>query len=137
MNVLSAFPSKYLRAADLPPGARVQVLMENVSIENVTGGTDPDDDRPVLHFVGKSKGLVLNKTNASTIAGMYGPDSDAWAGMPIVIYATETSFGGKMVPCIRVAIARTATAAQGGKAAPAPTMARPADQPFTADEIPF
>ena len=60
-----------------------------------------DTAKPVLYFKGKKSGLVLNKTNGRTIAAAYGPDSDMWVGKAIILYPTETDFGGKRVPCIR------------------------------------
>ena len=63
MRISSAFPSKYLKAADLQD-KQVTVRMSHVETETIG-----DDDRPVLYFQGKEKGLVLNKTNANVDFG--------------------------------------------------------------------
>jgi hypothetical protein len=58
----------------------------------------------VLKFQGKEKGLVLNKTNAMTIAHVYGPNIDQWVGQPILMFTTQVDYAGQMVPAIRVRV---------------------------------
>lgn len=100
MNVNSIFPSAYVSAADLN-GQDVPVTVRNCVIEDVTNESKTEP-LPVLYFEGMQKGMVLNKTNAATISGMYGDETDLWAGRSITLYPTETSWQGKMVPCVRV-----------------------------------
>ena len=102
MKMSSAFPSRYLKAADLDE-RKVLLRMSHVEMEDVAG-TGPDSTKPVLYFKGKKKGLVLNVTNARTIASAYGDDTDAWEDRQIELYPTETEFQGKVVPCLRVCI---------------------------------
>lgn len=50
--------------------------------------------KPVLYFHEAEKGLVLNVTNAKTIARLYGPNLERWIGQRITLYpTTEPSFG--------------------------------------------
>ena len=60
------------------------------------------DKRPIVSLKGKVKTFVLNKTNAKTIAQLYGKDPDGWIGQAISIYPTTTKFGNETVDCIRV-----------------------------------
>lgn len=106
MKMSSAFPSRYLQANDLPPGRSVLVTMADVKIEDIAGD-DGREDKPVLYFQGKQKGLVLNKTNANTIADAYGDESDHWYGKPVEIFPTETEFRGRRVACLRVRVPRS------------------------------
>lgn len=48
------------------------------------------------------KPLVLNRTNAESIAEMLGRKPSKWIGKQIVLYQAETKLKGKLVPCIRV-----------------------------------
>ena len=97
MNIQGAFPSQYLKAADLQ-GRRVTVTIADVKMEDIGG-----DHKPVLRFQGKDKGMVLNKTNASLIAEIARSDeTDEWSGVKIVLYPTKTDFQGKRVDAIRV-----------------------------------
>jgi hypothetical protein len=124
VNINSAFPSTYIKASDLE-GRTVTVTIREVKMEQI--GRERDN-KPVLYFVGKEKGLVLNKTNARKIASLVGDgDTDNWAGANIAIYPTETEFSGDMVECIRV---KGANANGKPHAAPAPA-------PITDDDVPF
>jgi hypothetical protein len=129
MNVNDVFPSKYLRAADLD-GHEVTVTIEHIEMESL--GADDDTQKPVLYFVGKKKGLGLNKTNATTIANLYSPEMDNWIGCPITLFPTQTDFQGKSVECIRVRIQKPK--AQPAKAAPAPVAGM---DEISEDDIPF
>lgn len=97
MNIGTAFPSNYLKAADLQ-GRRVTVQIAGVNMEDIGG-----DHKPILSFIGKEKGLVLNKTNANMITEIVGSDeTNDWQGHSIVLYPTKTDFQGKRVDAIRV-----------------------------------
>lgn len=102
MNIDAAFKSAYLKHSDLA-GKHVMVTMDRVEIETVGQGQD-QETKPVLYFKGHERALVLNKTNAGSIAEIVGTkETDAWQGHRIVLYPTKTDFGGKRVDCIRIA----------------------------------
>lgn len=96
MLISEAFPSEFLKAADLHD-RQVSVVMDHVEIRDVGDAT-----KPVLFFRGKSKGLVLNKVNSNNIALVYGDETDDWAGQELLIYPTMVDFQGRSVPAIRV-----------------------------------
>lgn len=104
MKMSEAFPSKYLKAADLQ-GKQARVVMDRVDEEQV--GNNPNEDpKPILYFVGKEKGMVLNKTNAGNIADTYGDDSEDWHGEEIILFEAMVDFQGRTVPAIRVRVPR-------------------------------
>jgi hypothetical protein len=127
MKISNAFPSKYLKASDLQD-RNVAVTMSHVELEDV----GDSERKPVLHFHGKNKGLVLNKTNSRVIAAAYGDDTDDWDGKPVVLFPAMVDFRGDQVEAIRVR---------------APTQKGPPKQPLREDrenpaaglddEIPF
>ena len=123
-NVNNMFPSKWLRASDLQ-GKEPTVTIERMTMEDVEQGKDA---QPVLHFAGKDKGLVLNKTNAMNVATIYGPETDAWIGKNIQLFTTFVDFQGRSVEAIRV------KPVQPNAAPAAPEPAGPHDP---LDEIPF
>lgn len=92
------FPSKYIQATDLKDAAH-PVIISHITMEEVG---DEKTEKPVLHFQGQVKGLVLNKTNAKRIAALHGDDPQRWAGKGIIIYPTQVEFGGEEVDCVRV-----------------------------------
>src|SRR5688572_15517001 len=99
MNIETAFPSKYLRAADLN-GAVVPVTIDRPTQQQV--GRDREL-KPVLYFSGQTKGLVINKTNARKIAELTGEaNTDDWAGHRVALFPMDVEFEGKTVPAIRV-----------------------------------
>lgn len=134
MQVSNLFPSTYLKASDLQ-GRSIDVIINRFDVE-VIG----QDQRPVIYFEGKTKGLVLNKTNSGTISDSYGDETDDWIGQPITVYPSETDYQGKRVPCIRVRVPRPARAQYAAPVKPAPAAA-PAPMPAATipmdDEIPF
>jgi hypothetical protein len=95
MKMSEEFTSKYLKAADLQ-GREVRVTMQNVEREKVG-----DDTKPVLYFKGKDKGVVLNRTNAGTIADAYGDDTEDWFDQPLILFSVMVDFQGKVGPAIR------------------------------------
>jgi hypothetical protein len=97
MKIGAAFPGAYIKAVDLQ-GKRVQVVIDRVELEDIGG-----EQKPVLHFKGKDRGLVLNKTNSNAVVGIVGTDeTDDWGGAAVVLYPSMTDFQGKRVACIRI-----------------------------------
>jgi hypothetical protein len=140
MNLNDAFPSKFLKASDLH-GAEPIVTIDKVLFEPVGRSREM---KPVVYFVGKEKGLILNVTNGRKITDLCGSEeTDDWTGKKIKLYSTETEFAGETVDCIRIKAAAVVKPAKAnGKAAkPAPP---PVVEPETDDfndvdesEIPF
>ena len=102
---------EYLCAADLQ-GRDVTLTIESLSKEElrVEGGME---DKWTLRFVEMesrrrkdpdaiAKKLVLNKTNAKTIAKLLGNETDGWKGKAITVYPTTCKAFGETVDCIRV-----------------------------------
>jgi hypothetical protein len=121
MNIDTAFPSKWLKASDLGENAPV-VTISHVAMEQV--GRE-QDAHPVVYFVGKNKGVVLNKTNAKAIAAIVGSaETDDWAGHKVQLFSMLVEFQGEQMQAIRVKTPRTA----------APRVAKPAAKPTPAPE---
>src|SRR3990167_8635773 len=102
MKMSQMFPSQYITAADVED-ADVILTIKAVKIEQV-GKSDDPQSKPVIHFDETEKTLTLNKTNAKTIEGIYGSETDLWIGKPISLFATETEFAGKPVLAVRIRI---------------------------------
>lgn len=127
MRISDQFPSDYLRAVDVEE--ELTLVISNVDVQKIG-----DDNKPVLYFAGKEKGMVLNKTNAGTISQLYGDDTDDWRGEAITLFSAMVSFQGKNVPAIRVKAPskkKVAAAQAGGSQKKISTSER------VDDEIPF
>ena len=103
VNIRDAVASegKYIKASDLQ-GRDWPLTISGVQQEDVSGQNDAAEMKWVVYFQGGQKGLVLNVTNATTIADQHGDETNTWAGRQITLFPTQTDFGGKQVPCIRV-----------------------------------
>jgi hypothetical protein len=96
MKGSDVYPSNYLKAADLQ-GKEIKVYIERVEM-----GEIGDDRKPILYFQGKTKGVVLNKTNWNNIAYAYGDESDDWFGKAVILFTAWVDFQGKSVEAIRI-----------------------------------
>lgn len=95
------YDSEWLYAYDLD-GKDVTVEIERTEVATLVGSGGRKAKKPAVYFVGKVKGLALCKTNARTIAALYGNDTDKWVGKKITLFPTTTTFGPDTVECIRI-----------------------------------
>jgi hypothetical protein len=104
MRIDKQFDSKWLRAADIEDMAdentqTAVVAIDRVEMEEVG---QEGQQKPVVYFKGIEAGMVLNKTNASTLMELIGKETDDWTGKKIGLFTTEVDFQGKQVLAIRV-----------------------------------
>jgi hypothetical protein len=101
-NIDDAFPSKYMKASDLPEEGTVTFTIEKIEIEEI--GREKEH-KPVIYFEEGDKAMVANKTNCNTIAKVTGSRTfDDWVGKRINLYRAEVDFQGEMVESIRVSL---------------------------------
>jgi hypothetical protein len=98
MRANEAFPSKYLKSADVKDRPLVAVI-SHITQEKVGKGQDAEE-KHVLHFE-NGKPMVLNRTNWDVLEEAFG-DSDDWAGHKVKIKCARTQFQGKTVDGIRL-----------------------------------
>ena len=113
MDVRLLFPSLYLGAADLRGEDRT-LTIRRVVVEELRLKDGGADKKPVIYFEetkaaadkartpDKEKRLVLNKTNAMTIAGIYGYEVDGWQGKKVTLFSTNVTAFGKTTEAIRI-----------------------------------
>jgi hypothetical protein len=132
MRTSEAFPSKYLRAADLN-GAEPTVTIDRVEAETLN-----DKLALVVYFKGKEAGLVLNKTNARSIEALTGSDeTDDWPGTRLKLIVMKVEFQGKRVPAIRIdAPEKAPKTASKRPVKPAPPVLDDDDEDLPVDEAP-
>lgn len=123
-NINDIFGGGFLKAEDLK-GQSPTVTIERVEVKDFDDGK-----KLILHFAGKDKALVANKTNGNIIAEVLGSDdTDDWEGKRITLTVRKVEFKGELVPAIRVSLDPPTT----GKAKP---VAPPPDDAGD-DSIPF
>lgn len=100
MNVNQMFPSKWVKAEDIG-NRRVTVTIAKLTQEEVQQEKGKATAW-ALWFRGAKKGLLLNKTNADTIASLYGPETDDWMGKAIDLYTAQVKAFGENHTVVRV-----------------------------------
>lgn len=95
------FQSDYVAAVEFK-GRDVALTIAGVKIEELKMAGGKKDRKPTLSFRETKKRLILNKTNAATIANIYGTKAEDWVGKRITLFPTITSCGAEMVDCVRI-----------------------------------
>lgn len=91
----------YIGAYWLPEGQDVTVTIDYVVREMITGTGGKKEECTVAHLQGV-KPFILNATNSKSIARLYGPYIEDWAGQQITLFASTTKLAGDTVECLRV-----------------------------------
>jgi hypothetical protein len=106
--------SRFLGATDLAGVAHV-VQIERITSEQLQDGKV----KPAIHFVGKQKALLCNKTNWGTLGAAFGKDLNSWIGRSIELFAMPCQGPNGMTQGVRVrAITEPAAALQPQFTAP-------------------
>ena len=95
MRIDQLYPSRYLRCADLD-GKPMRVTISDITREDING-----ESKVLLSFA-EGKQLILNKTNARSIAKILGDETSAWHGHSIMLVPPVVDFKGDSVDAIRV-----------------------------------
>lgn len=91
----------YLGAYSLPPGQDMTVRIKCVAREMVKGADGKEEECTVAHMVNE-KPMILNRTNSKSIAHLYGPYIEDWAGKDITLFASKTKVAKEVVECLRI-----------------------------------
>lgn len=99
----AAFGS-FLKQEDLQ-GKAIKAVVASVEAEEVKDTDSGKLERKlVMHFAGKDKAMILNRTNCESLEEICGTDDYAsWVGHAIVLYVDPSvMFGGKRVGGLRI-----------------------------------
>jgi hypothetical protein len=126
MAIMSKFPSKYLKAADIKPNEIVTIKY----VKDEPVGRE-QEVKPVVFVAEYDRGIILNKTNAQAIVDGYGDDEVKWKGKKLALFTenVRSPSTGKMGPAIRMAPSSLTTSASSDPQ-------RPLNEELN-DKIPF
>lgn len=99
----TAFGS-YLKSEDLQ-GRAVSAVVASVQTEDIKDNdTGRMEKKLVMHFVGKDKALILNRTNCEAMEAITGTDDyGAWVGHVVVLFVDPSvKFGSKVTGGLRI-----------------------------------
>lgn len=134
MKMNEAFPSNFLKAADIA-GREPVVTIKEAVVEKLGSGADAEE-KLVLSFLESEKKMVVNKTNFAAIVKATGQeDSDDWAGHRITITTREVDFQGQSTLALRVSIIPPKPKAGASKAPAAAKPAKATISPEVAAEV--
>lgn len=91
-----AYYGEYLKAEDVKQD--INVSIEKVELETIDG-----EQKLVIHILGFTKRLVLNKTNKDRLKQIFGTsETNNWANKNITLTVEQVPYKGNTVPAIRV-----------------------------------
>lgn len=132
-NINDVFPSKFLKAHELQ-GREPIVTIDRVEFEQVG---QKRETVPVLYFVGKEKGIKLNKTMANKVIEISGSAlTEEWAGVKVKLYAAEAMFAGDTYDVVRIKSPNGTSRMQRMTPAPPPPPAPKPPALSPPDELP-
>lgn len=140
-HINDLFPSAWLKASDFDEGPQDLTIRE-VTVETLGHGAKREE-KNVIYFEETKKGLVVNKTNAGTIAGAYGPRTENWPGQVVQLFSTKVPFGSDIKDGIRIRIPKAADASElvspeeTAAKAQAPTVDPDLNDTLDGDDLPF
>ena len=89
--------SNFLKTTDLDKGVIKEVTIKGVAVQNV------GDQNKIVLELDMDKSFVLNKTNATQLAGNFDElQYEKWVGKKFKLFRTVTQYQGGTVECIRV-----------------------------------
>ncbi len=96
--------SKYLKAEDdFKDGEVQEFTITNVRLDTVGTG-DEAQKKYILSFAEIERELTLNTTNLNVCLALFGKDDTDWRDKKIKVRREKTSFGGKVVACLRIQV---------------------------------
>jgi hypothetical protein len=94
---IATYQSPWLKASDLR-GQAVAVVVERATVEEIRkpdGGKEP---KIVIAFMGKSKKLIANKTQALTLADIAKTEEfERWSGLSVILEPAKTRQGQETI----------------------------------------
>jgi len=107
MDYRAMFKGEYVAAAEFQgkePTLTIKslALVTMVEAPKAKGEEERTRQKGVVHFEETDRGWVMNRTNAESLAAMFGPETSAWIGKRVKLAAVQVQFGKERVPGIRV-----------------------------------
>ena len=92
----------YLGSHNLEEGEEMLLTINKFVGEETVKTADGDKKKMVLYFTENIQKMILNSTNATTIASLYGNQPDKWIGKQIQVHAAKVKAFGKTQDALRI-----------------------------------
>lgn len=98
------FPGRYIKGVEVKAAGRpIALTIKRIEPRHELAGKKGDtESKPAIFFSETEKGLVLNKTNAGSIAEVLGRDPRKWIGRKVVLCSERGKFGGVVRDVVRI-----------------------------------
>jgi hypothetical protein len=100
VNIFSTDLFEWL-AAEMIGDKPISLTVKDVFQDKVAGPRG-EQTKVIISFVERPKKLILNKTNARTMAAALGAETDNWRGASVTFGVDNVQVGRNSVPSIRV-----------------------------------
>lgn len=99
----SFLDSDVIRYADLAERGDITLKIAKVIKGKVTGKSGKGSSKAMVYFDGAERPLAAGTAILSSIAKLYGKNTDKWVGKSVTLYADDdVMFGGDKVGGVRV-----------------------------------
>lgn len=92
----------YLGSHNLEQGEEMLLAIARFEGEEKVKTAEGESIKQVLYFKENVPKMILNITNGTTIASLYGPQPDKWIGKQIQVYAASVNAFGKTQDALRI-----------------------------------
>lgn len=101
-----SYAGQYVTPVEIDRPVKVKISsLTTESVKSWQKGSKPQD-KLILHFEGKDRGLVVNKTNFKKLADVFGWDPETWVGKEVTLETVEVEAFGRVVDSIVVTLAK-------------------------------
>lgn len=100
MNIYATPLFPYL-AGEMLPADGVTMTVRYVRMEKIESERG-SEEKPVMYFQERPKGMVLNKTNAKQLGAALGPETDDWTGAGVHLVPKAMKVAGADRVAIRI-----------------------------------
>lgn len=101
-SISAAFPKQANTYAPLMKATDIKKSPLVLHIKAVVERSIKGENKLIMQFSDHESELVLNATNARTLAEMYGDNTDEWTGKEVTLASVPTEYNGQSVKGIRV-----------------------------------
>lgn len=97
-----SYAGQYITPVEIDHPIKVKITSLTTEIIRPWQKGRKPEEKLILRFEGKERGMVINKTNFKKLANAFGWDPEEWVGQEITIETVEVEAGGRVVDSIVV-----------------------------------
>ena len=97
-----SYAGQYVTSVEIDRPLTVRIAsLTTETVESWQKGSKPKECL-IMHFEGKDRGIVINKTNFKRLADLFGWDTDDWVGQEVTIETAKVKAFGRIIDSIEI-----------------------------------